>query len=176
VVGLRHSARKTPSRGLVFGVEFGSGNDGCASQPCAVPALAANSDVAAATAVGIRAVTAMPAQPATVVRTIEVVVMPAMTVAVMSAMADADRHPRATEVCPLRVNGTDLLVGWFGCAGRRTGKACHRRWNAYGTSSEYSDVPLHTRRGRCYGASGEGVAPSALSNGYRRSCPHVALF
>jgi hypothetical protein len=32
-------------------------------------------------------------------------------------------------------------------AGHNTGLAWHRRWNAYGTSSEYSDVPLHTRGG-----------------------------
>jgi hypothetical protein len=30
---------------------------------------------------------------------------------------------------------------------------------------------VRTARGRSYGASGEGMAPSALFNGYRRSSP-----
>jgi hypothetical protein len=37
-------------------------------------------------------------------------------------------------------------------------------------------APYTCRRAvcRCYGVSGEGMAPSALFNGYRRSSPHVA--
>ena len=31
--------------------------------------------------------------------------------------------------------------------GHSTGDACHRRWSAYGTSREYSEVPLPTRGG-----------------------------